>query len=71
MGPSKTIACSCLKLNKPMQGHRQHLPKILWAQPKPSAAAAIQLLGPFEIIESTHQNIDGPKQNYRQQLPET
>jgi hypothetical protein len=53
-----------------MQRHRQHLPKKSWAQSKPSAAAAIQLLGPFEIIGSSYQNIDGPKQNYWQQLPE-
>jgi hypothetical protein len=54
-----------------MQRHRQHLPKKSWAHPKPSAAAAIQLLGPFEIIGSSYQNINGPKRNHRQQLPET
>jgi hypothetical protein len=53
-----------------MQGHRQHLPKILWAQPKPSAAAVSQLLGPFEIIGSSYQKSNGPKRNYWWQLPE-
>jgi hypothetical protein len=71
MGPSVSIGSSCLKINGPIQGHRQHLLKQSWAQSKLSAAAGIQLLGPFEIIGSSYQKIVGPNRNHRLQLPET
>jgi hypothetical protein len=65
------MGSSCLKINGPIQGHRQHLLKQSWAQPKPLAAAVNQLLGPFEIIGSSCQKINEPKRNYWWQLPET
>src|SRR6202795_346023 len=68
MGPPKAIDTSCCNCNGPILWYREHLPKKLWAHPKPLAAAITSTMGPSYCLGRTCRRSYRPTRSHRQQL---
>ncbi|KAH9990738.1 hypothetical protein BJV77DRAFT_963268 [Russula vinacea] len=68
LGPANVIGRNYSKSAGPIQEHRGHPPKKLWAQLMSSVDIILSLLGPYRSIRGTRRNSSGPSRWRRQTL---